>query len=173
MQNLIRDILTYASAAKHAEGPPPRIDSGQVLATVLDDLKGHIDEAKATITSDPLPVVSVHENRLAQLFQNLISNSLTYRTKEAPRVHISASERDGWSVFSVTDNGIGIEPAYTEQIFGLFKRLHSTEEYPGSGMGLAICQRIAEQYGGRIWLEQSRPDEGSTFCFMFPAQHHS
>ena len=88
-------------------------------------------------------------------------------------MHISAMERDGWSVFSVTDNGIGIEPAYAEQIFGLFKRLHSVEEYPGSGMGLAICQRIVEQYGGRIWLEQSRPGEGSMFCFMFPTPDRS
>ncbi|MFL6353737.1 MAG: sensor histidine kinase, partial [Bryobacteraceae bacterium] len=170
MQTLIRDVLAYATEIKHAEGPPPCIDSGQVLATILENLKGHIEQVKASITSDPLPMVSVHENQLGQLFQNLISNALTYRSKNAPRVHISANERDGRTVFSVADNGIGIDAVYADQIFGLFKRLHSREEYPGSGMGLAICQRIVEQYGGRIWLEQSSPGDGSIFCFTFPHQ---
>jgi len=170
MENLIRDILAYATATKYAEGPPPQVDSGKVLGTVLESLKGLIEQAHATITSGDLPVVSMHENRLAQLFQNLISNGLKYRGKEAPLVHISAIERDGWSVFSVVDNGIGMDPKFSELIFGLFKRLHSRSEYPGSGIGLAICQRIVEQYGGRIWLEHSVPGEGSTFCFTFPAR---
>lgn len=168
MEILIRDVLTYATATKYPEGKPPRVDSGQVLATVLEILRGHIEQAGATVTSGPLPMVLVHENRLVQLFQNLISNALKYRSQEPPRVHISAVERDRWSVFSVTDNGIGIDPKFADRIFGLFKRLHSRQEYPGSGIGLAICKRIVEQYGGRIWLENSAPGEGSTFCFTLP-----
>ncbi len=170
MEDLIRDVLAYATATKHAEGPPPSVDSGEVLATVLDNLKAHIVQAGATITCGPLPIVLVHENRLMQIFQNLISNALKYRSKEPPHVHISANERNGWSVFSVADNGIGIDQRYADQIFGLFKRLHGWEQYPGSGIGLAICQRIVEQYGGRIWLENSTPGEGSTFCFTFPTR---
>jgi PAS domain S-box-containing protein len=170
MENLIRDMLAYATATKYAEGPPPSVDPGKVLATVLETLKGPIQQAGATITSAPLPVVSVHESRLAQLFQNLIGNAIKYVNKEAPRVHISAVERDGSSVFSVTDNGIGIDRKFADHIFGLFKRLHNRQEYPGSGIGLAICQRIVEQYGGRIWLENSMPGAGSTFCFSFPTR---
>jgi light-regulated signal transduction histidine kinase (bacteriophytochrome) len=170
MENLIRDILAYATATKYAEGPPPSVDSGKVLATVLETLKGPIQQAGATITSGPLPVVSVHESRLAQLFQNLIGNAIKYGDKQLPRVHVSAVERDGWSVFSVADNGIGIDRKFADYIFGLFKRLHNRQEYPGSGIGLAICQRIVEQYGGRIWLENSTPGVGSTFCFSFPTR---
>jgi light-regulated signal transduction histidine kinase (bacteriophytochrome) len=117
------------------------------------------------VTADPLPAVLIHENRLVQLFQNLIGNALKYKNNGTPRIHVSAAERDGWSVFSVADNGIGVDPKFAEHIFGLFKRLHGRREYPGSGIGLAICQRIVEQYGGRIWLETSAPDKGATFCF--------
>jgi PAS domain S-box-containing protein len=169
MENLICDLLAYATATRYAEGPPAALDSGKVLAGVIESLKGQIQQAGATVSFGELPVISMHESRLALIFQNLISNALKYRRQEVPCVHISAVERDGWSVFSVVDNGIGIEPRFAEQIFGLFKRLHSREKYPGTGMGLAICQRIVEQYGGRIWLEKSIPGEGSTFCFTIPA----
>lgn len=171
MDNLIRDVLAYAMAAKYPEGPPPLVEPAEVLAGVLEDLKSRIEQAGATITCGELPVISVHESRLGQLFENLIGNALKYRTEKAPRIHISAIERDGWSLFSVADNGIGIDQKFAEHIFGLFKRLHSQGEYPGSGIGLAICQRIVEQYGGRIWLENSVPGEGSTFCFTFPSKH--
>ena len=113
----------------------------------------------------------MHETRLAQVFQNLIGNALKYRGKEAPCVHVSACERDGWTIFSVEDNGMGIEPEYASQIFGLFKRLHSGQKIPGSGLGLAICQRLVEHYGGRIWLDNSTPGSGSTFCFAIPARN--
>jgi light-regulated signal transduction histidine kinase (bacteriophytochrome) len=113
--------------------------------------------------------VTMHEGRLAQLFQNLIGNALKYRSKEVPYVQVTADQRDGWSVFSVIDNGIGIESQFAEQIFGLFKRLHPRSQFPGSGIGLAICQRVVEQYGGRIWLEQSELGRGSTFSFSVPA----
>ena len=170
MTILIEDLLAYTRATKYEEGPPPIVDSARVLATVLKSLHGTLEEAGATVTAAELPMVAIHESRLAQLFQNLISNATKYRSKEIPRVHIAAEERDGWCTFSVTDNGIGIERKFAEQIFGLFKRLHGRDEYPGSGIGLAICQRVVEQYGGRIWLEQSTPGGGSTFCFSLPAR---
>jgi len=102
------------------------------------------------------------------VFQNLIGNAIKYRGEESPRVHITAENRDEWTVFSVSDNGLGIDMRYGEQIFGLFKRLHTRESSDGSGIGLAICRRLVEQYGGRIWLEQSAPGTGSTFCFSIP-----
>ena len=169
MNDLIQNLLAYTKATKH-EGPPPGVEAGSVLASVLENLQGPIKEAGAVVTSGHLPIVRIHESRLAQLFQNLIGNALKYRGKEAPQIHISAGERDGWTVFSVTDNGIGIELQYADRIFLLFKRLHSREEYPGTGIGLALCQRIVEQYGGRIWLDKSVLGEGSTFCFAVPAQ---
>lgn len=170
MKNLIDDLLVYVNAGKAADGPTPRIDSATVLATVLEDLKTPVEESKGIVTHGTLPPVYMHETRLAQVFQNLINNALKYRSKEVPRIHVSADERDGWSTFSVSDNGIGIEPQYADQIFKPFKRLHSREQYAGSGIGLGICQRIVELYGGRIWLEKSVPGEGSTFCFSVPAE---
>lgn len=170
MMILLEDLLAYTRATKYEEGPPPSVDSARVAANSIESLKGIIEEAEATVTVAELPWVAIHESRLTQLFQNLISNAIKYRGKELPRVHIAAESQDGWCVFSVVDNGIGIDPRYAEQIFGLFKRLHGPDEYPGSGIGLAICQRIVEQYGGRIWLERSRPGEGSTFRFSIPSR---
>jgi PAS domain S-box-containing protein len=170
MNVLIEDLLAYTRATKYAEGAPPIADPARVLASVLETLRPLIEEAGATVTAGALPMVAIHESRLAQLFQNLISNAIKYRGKEVPRVHVTASERDGWCVFSFVDNGIGIEAQYAEQIFGLFKRLHGREEYPGSGIGLALCQRVVEQYGGRIWLERSAPGGGSTFSFSLPSR---
>jgi PAS domain S-box-containing protein len=168
MNALLQDLLAYTVATKSAEGIPPAVDSAVVLASVLENLKAPVEQAGAEVTFTKLPVVYIHESRLAQLFQNLISNALKYRAAEGPRIHISAEQRDGWTIFSIADNGIGIEQEYSDQIFGLFKRLHSRERYPGSGIGLAICQRIIEHYGGRIWLEKSIPGQGSTFCFAIP-----
>jgi len=170
MGALIEDLLAYTRATKYEEGPAPDVDSAHVLTDVLKSLSGAIDEAGAMVTSADLPMVAIHESRLAQLFQNLISNAIKYRGKEVPRVHVTADQQDGWCVFSLVDNGIGVEKQYAEQIFGLFKRLHGREQYPGSGIGLAICQRVVEQYGGRIWLEQSTPGGGSTFCFALPSR---
>jgi PAS domain S-box-containing protein len=170
MSVLIGDLLAYTNATKYAEGSVPNVDSALVLSNVLESLQGTIEEASATVTSAGLPMVAIHEARLAQLFQNLICNALKYRGKEPPRVHITARESDGWCVFSVIDNGIGVEAQYAEQIFGLFKRLHGRQEYPGSGIGLALCQRVVEQYGGRIWLDRPTPGGGSTFCFALPSR---
>jgi len=170
MNVLIEDLLAYMRATKYEAGPPPTVDSAAVLADVLTSLQGLISEERATVTAAELPALVIHESRLAQVFQNLISNAIKYKSKESPRVQITAAERDGWCVFSVVDNGIGIEAQYAEQIFGLFKRLHGRDHYPGSGIGLALCQRVVEQYGGRIWLERSTPGEGSTFCFALPSR---
>jgi len=170
MSVLVKDLLTYARATKYEEGDAPVVEAGRVLAEVLEMFRGQMEETGAIVSAGELPSVAIHETRLAQLFQNLISNAFKYRGKEAPRVEVTASERDGWCVFSIADNGIGIEPKFAEQIFGLFKRLHGRDSYPGSGIGLAICQRVVEQYGGRIWLERSSPGVGSTFCFSVPSR---
>ncbi len=170
MSALIQDLHAYTRVTIYEEGPAPMVDSTRVLANVLESMWGAIEETKATVTTDELPPVAIHESRLAQLFQNLISNAIKYRGKEVPSVHVGGQERDGWCVFSVVDNGIGIEAQYAERIFGLFKRLHGGDRYPGSGIGLALCQRVVEQYGGRIWLEQSSPGGGSTFCFALPSR---
>ena len=169
MTTLTQDLLEYMKVTKSAEGAPPDVDSANALAIALNSLKGQIAEAGCVVKADPLPVVSLHESRLAQVFQNLISNAIKYRRDEPPRVHISAGRQEGWWVFSIVDNGIGIELEYADQIFGLFKRLHGRDRFPGSGIGLAICQRIVEHYGGRIWLEKSVPGGGSTFCFSVPS----
>jgi len=169
MSGLINDLLEYTRATKYEEGAPPRIAARQVLERVLKDLGGAIQESGAKVVLGDLPEVAMHERRLAQLFQNLLGNALKYRGKEAPCVQVTAEERGGWVVFSVIDNGIGIEPEYAEQIFGLFKRLHPRSEFPGNGIGLAVCQRVVEQYGGRIWLDRSAIGQGSTFCFSVPA----
>jgi PAS domain S-box-containing protein len=170
MTGLLQDLLAYTQATRYAEGHPPSTDPGAVLGSVLETLAESIAEAKAEITWGDLPAVGIHESRLAQLFQNLISNAMKYRGQEAPRIHVSANERDGWCTFSISDNGIGMEMRYADQIFGLFKRLHGRDQYLGSGIGLAICQRIVEQYGGRIWLDKSAPGEGSTFSFAIPTR---
>ncbi len=170
MSVLIEDLLAYMRATKYEAGPAPTVDSAAVLGDVLASLQGLINETRATVTATELPAIVIHESRLAQVFQNLIGNAIKYNIKESPHVQITAAERDGWCVFSVADNGIGIDAQYAEQIFGLFKRLHGCDQYPGSGIGLALCQRVVEQYGGRIWLERSTPGEGSTFCFALPSR---
>jgi light-regulated signal transduction histidine kinase (bacteriophytochrome) len=169
METLLNDLLSYTTLSKTEETPPVSIESGDILVNVLESLKAVVEKTGAMITSENLPQVSAHEGRLAQVFQNLIGNALKYRSAAPPRIHVSAVERDGWFIFSVADNGIGIDPQYADQIFSPFKRLHSKDAYPGSGIGLAICQRVLEQYGGRIWLERAAPGEGSTFCFTLPA----
>jgi signal transduction histidine kinase len=168
METLIQDLLSYTQAIRHADGPVPLISAEKVLGDVMKTLQNRIEECAGTVTSASLPMVAMHEVHLSQLFQNLIGNALKYRRSEAPCVHLSSSREDGWSVLSVADNGIGIEPRYADQIFELFKRLHPRDQYPGSGIGLAICQRIVEQYGGRIWVEKSASGAGSTFSFAVP-----
>jgi light-regulated signal transduction histidine kinase (bacteriophytochrome) len=127
-----------------------------------------IDESDASITYDPLPKVQGDGVQLEQLFQNLISNAIKFRGEDRPRVHIGVQREEEQWVFAVKDNGIGIEPQFADRIFEIFQRLHTQQEYPGTGIGLAICQRIVERHGGRIWFESDQ-GVGSTFYFTIPA----
>jgi len=135
-----------------------------VLEHVLTNLKMQIEENNAVITHDPLPILYGDEKLKVQLFQNLISNAIKYRSQETPKIHISATKKKNQYLFSVKDNGIGMSPKYLEQIFTIFKRLHTHEEYEGTGIGLSIAQKIVQQQSGQIWVE-SEPGKGSTFYF--------
>jgi PAS domain S-box-containing protein len=168
LATLINDLLAYTRAGI-VEGDIKPVDSNLVMNHTLASLAEAIRENQAVVTHDPLPPVLMGESHLQQVFQNLISNALKYRTAEPPRIHVSASDHGVAWRFSVRDNGIGIHSQYKEKIFGVFKRLHRDQKYPGTGIGLAICQRVVERYGGRIWVE-SEPGEGSTFFFTVP-QH--
>ena len=167
METLVRDLLSYTKVSKF-EKPEVAADAAETLKLSLANLSSVVQEAGADITSDPLPSVCMHSAHLQQLFQNLIGNAIKYRSRDRrPRVHVSAERHgDDW-VFAVSDNGIGIAPDYSETIFGLFKRLHTNDEYSGTGIGLAICRRIVDRYHGRIWVE-SELGKGSTFRFTLP-----
>jgi PAS domain S-box-containing protein len=165
MTQLLEDLLSFARASHFDAASAKPLPLNNALTASLSNLSGEIAESAAAITSDPLPVVAVHEAHMVQLLQNLIGNALKYRSQH-PRIHVSAEQRDGEWIIGVTDNGIGIDRAYAEQIFQPFKRLHG-EEYPGSGIGLASCRKIVEGYGGRIWVE-TEPGRGSTFFFTMP-----
>jgi PAS domain S-box-containing protein len=172
MDQLLRDLRAYAHTATVNDGPSPVVSSDNAIERSITNLKAAIEESGAEVTCDPLPPVRMHEVQLVQLFQNIIGNAIRYRSDERPRIHVGAEpEGDAWRFF-IQDNGIGIDPEYKEQIFGIFKRLHTSSEYPGTGMGLAICQRIVERAAGRIWVE-SQPGRGSTFFFTLPASHVS
>ena len=168
MQTLVSDLLSYTQAASITDEDPEPGEAEAALLAALANLTAAINRSGASITYDPLPAVCVREVHLQQIFQNLIGNAIKYRRDEPLRIHVSAERRDGYWLFSVKDNGIGIAQEYREQIFGLFKRLHTNKKYPGTGIGLAICQRIAERYGGRIWVE-SELGKGSVFFFTVPA----
>ncbi len=167
MWNLINDLLTYSRVGRQGGELKPT-DSDAVLTQSVDDLKVAIEENQALVTHDPLPTVMADGPQLEQLFQNLIGNAIKFRGNEPPRVHISASRNgNGWT-FSVRDNGIGIAPEYSERIFVIFQRLHNREVYAGTGIGLAVCKKIVERHGGRIWVK-SETGNGATFYFILPA----
>jgi len=164
MGRMIRDLLEYTRAATISDGAHEIVDLNEALEAAVENLRASIEESQATVTHDSLPSVRAEQVHLQQIFQNLVSNAIKYRGREAPRVHVGAVRRNGTWEFSVKDNGIGIEPRYQDQVFGLFKRLHSASRYSGTGLGLAICRKLVERYQGQIWVE-SKPGEGATFFF--------
>jgi light-regulated signal transduction histidine kinase (bacteriophytochrome) len=167
MQSLIADLLSFSRVGSRGGAFEP-VELERVLERTLSNLETAIEESGATVTADPLPTVTADPVQLGQLFQNLIGNAVKFRGEAAPAVHVSAERRGGEWRFAVRDNGIGIEPEYVERIFVIFQRLHGRAEYAGTGIGLAICKKIVERHGGRIWVE-SEPGQGSTFFFTLPA----
>jgi two-component system, chemotaxis family, CheB/CheR fusion protein len=166
IEALLQALLAYWEVSERERGRLSLLDCGAVLAQALFNLQAAIAESGAVITADPLPAVVAEEVPLMQLLQNLVSNSIKYRSKETPRIHVSAeSDGEGWQ-FAVRDNGIGIDPQDADRVFGMFKRLHGNE-IPGTGIGLAICKKVVERQGGRIWFE-SEPGHGATFKFTIP-----
>jgi PAS domain S-box-containing protein len=173
MQILINDLLAYSRVGTRGKPFEPT-DCEAVLQRVLTNLRMMIEENRGSVTHDPLPTVMADDIQLEQLLQNLIANSLKFHGEEPLTIHVSArlnkklnSGMTGEWIFSVSDNGIGIDPEYAERIFVIFQRLHGREQYPGTGIGLAICKKIVERHGGRIWVE-SQPGKGATFYFTLP-----
>ena len=166
MRSMVDDLLAF-SRVEHADGEFESVDCNAVLERVTDDLQVRIEENDATVVVDSLPTVQADREQLEQLFSNLVSNGIKYNESETPRIEVGVADRgDRWE-FTVADNGIGIEPEKTERIFEVFKRLHHDDEYPGTGIGLSLCQEIAENHGGDVRLE-SEPGEGSTFYVTLP-----
>src|ERR1700722_1699778 len=167
MQGLIQDLLAYSRAGTNGKALH-EISSEKALKDALANLRATIQESGALVTQDSLPVITSDDTQLTQVFQNLVGNAIKYRSAEVPRVHVSAMKNGGkeW-IFSVRDNGLGIDPQYFERIFVLFQRLHGRNEFAGTGIGLAICKKVLEQLGGRIWVE-SQLEKGSTFYFALP-----
>lgn len=169
MGSLIQDLLAYARLTTENERPSS-IALDEDLEAALTHLDQAIAESGASITHDPLPTLPVDRGQMVRLFQNLIGNAVKYRNTDQPsKVHIGAEQKGAEWVISIKDNGIGFDPKFASTIFLPFKRLHSAEEYPGTGVGLAICRRIVQAQGGRIWAE-SAPGEGSTFFFTLPVE---
>jgi PAS domain S-box-containing protein len=169
MERLLADLLAYTHASTIDQEPTGEIDAEEILERALGNIETAIKDSGASVSHTALPRVQMHEFQLQQVFQNLIANSIRYRSNDAPRIHITATRHGMEWLFSIEDNGIGIDPQYKEQIFGIFKRLHSAAEYPGTGMGLAICERLIQRAGGRIWVE-SELGRGATFFFTVPVR---
>jgi PAS domain S-box-containing protein len=170
MQTLIQDLLTYSRAGTNGQ-VLDKISSENALEAALTNLRATIEESGAVVTHDSLPAITTAGTQLTQVFQNLIGNAIKYRSAEVPTVHVSAAKNGGneW-IFSLRDNGMGIDPQYFERIFVIFQRLHGQKEFQGTGIGLAICKKILERLGGRIWVE-SQPEKGSTFFFTLPERN--
>ncbi len=167
MQRLIGDLLAYSLVGTRGQQLAPT-DTAAVVDRVVVDLGAVIAESGAAVTRGDLPTVLADAPQLGQLFQNLLINAIKFRGAEPPRVHVSAARHGGAWLFTVQDNGIGIAPEYAERIFVIFQRLHHRTKYPGTGIGLAICKKIVERHGGRIWIE-STPGQGASFHFTIPA----
>lgn len=170
MKTLITDLLDYSRIGRGKELKP--VDCNEIINTVIADLDTAIQESKAEIETENLPVVNGYKTEMKQLFQNLVVNAIKFRKKEVlPKVHISSQPIDGGWEFKVQDNGIGIDEQFKERIFAIFQRLHTRNEYEGSGIGLSHCKKIVELHGGRIWVK-SKPGEGSTFHFTILENHN-
>jgi PAS domain S-box-containing protein len=167
MQALIEDLLAYSRLDSRAKSPEP-VDFNVTVDEVVRSLRSSIDSSGAEIVQEELPTLRMEPTQARQLVQNLLSNAIKYRGQEPPRVQISARKRGREWVFSVRDNGIGIKPEFHDRIFEIFKRLHGKDEYSGTGIGLAICRKIVQRHGGRIWVD-SQSGRGSTFRFTVPA----
>ncbi len=166
MQRLIQDLLAFSRLTTRARPFEPT-NLNQVLGEVFEMLQPAIEESRAKITHGPLPTIRADYSQFLQLFQNLIGNALKFRGTRPPEVHIDAQRVERAWLFSVKDNGIGIDPQYADRIFLIFQRLHAVDQYPGTGIGLAICKKIVERHGGRVWVE-SKPGEGANFLFLIP-----
>jgi hypothetical protein len=169
MRTLILDLLAYARVDTRSRPLGP-VDCERVLEVVLANLKVAVTESGAVIEHEPLPTVEGDNIQLAQVFQNLVGNAIKFRGNAPPKINIGARRNNGEWLFHVKDNGIGIDPKNFSRIFVLFQRLHTRQQYPGTGMGLAICKKIIERHGGRIWAE-SKPGEGTTFFFTIPVRN--
>ena len=167
MQQLILDLLEYSRAGANV-GVPQKISSERALQVALINLKAATADGDAKVTHDLLPDITMDDRQLTQIFQNLVGNAIKYRGPETPRIHVSCvtSDANEW-IFSVRDNGIGIDSEYFEKIFVLFRRLHVREEFEGTGIGLSICKKLIDRIGGRVWVV-SQPRQGSTFSFSVP-----
>jgi len=166
MQMFIKDLLEYSQVGAKEKKFKPTDCSG-VVQKAVGNLQAAIEESNAVVTYDELPTVMVDTPQMISLLQNLIDNAIKFRGEEAPRIYISAERKGDEWVFSIRDNGIGIDPKDSERIFGMFQRLHGSTDYPGTGIGLAICKKIIERHGGQIWVE-SEAGKGSTFYFTMP-----
>ena len=166
MERLLDDILEYSRIKTETE-TFEQVDLEVIIDEIVHNLKFKIEESKIKIDHDPLPVVNANRSQMLQLFQNLISNAIKFHSKKTPHIYISAQKQANKYVFTVKDNGIGIDPKYQERIFKIFKRLHTREEYPGTGIGLSITKKIVQYHGGSIWVKSER-DKGSEFYFTLP-----
>jgi PAS domain S-box-containing protein len=166
MKTLINDLLAYSRVGRRGKPPEPA-DSNAILGEALRNLAALVEENRAVITHENLPTVRADASQLVLVFQNLIANAIKFRRADVPRIHVSAQDKGGEWVFAVKDNGIGIESRHADRIFVIFQRLHTHEEYSGNGIGLAVCKRVVERHGGKIWFE-SEPGNGTTFFFAIP-----
>ena len=166
MQLLIRDLLEYSRVGTRGKNLA-MTDCNRVLDDTLKNLQAAIEESHARVTYDSLPVIMADQVQTGQLFQNLIGNAIKYRDSKPPEIYLGCKQEGDHWLFWVRDNGIGIDPQYAERIFIIFQRLHGRTEYRGTGIGLAICKKIVEHHGGKIWVE-SELGKGATFYFTIP-----
>jgi light-regulated signal transduction histidine kinase (bacteriophytochrome) len=169
MKQLIEDLLEYSRVGTRGRDLEP-VESGGALDRALANLRAAREASGARVTHGPMPAVHADPAQLAQLFQNLVGNAIKFRGDDPPRIHVQCETHPASWSFTVRDNGIGLDPQFAERIFMMFQRLHGKDEYPGTGIGLAICKKIVERHGGRIWVD-SQPGRGATFGFTIARPH--